>query len=70
LRIKKRNVVGNAGRINYYSFSNRTKMEAEGSAARRRRRRARFCGFDTHEGISGLVDGKCDHRNLQFDSQT
>jgi hypothetical protein len=46
LRIKKRNVVGDAGRI---------KKEAEGTAARRRR--ARFGGFDTQEGILGLVGG-------------
>jgi hypothetical protein len=26
--------------------------------------------FDTQEGILGLVGGKCDHRNLRFDSQT
>jgi hypothetical protein len=56
LRIKKRNVVGDAGRINYSSFSNRTKEEAEGTTARRRR--ARFGGFDTQDGIPGLVGGK------------
>jgi hypothetical protein len=50
LRIKKRNAVGNVGRI---------KVEAESTAARRRRRRhARFGGFDTQEGIRGLVGGK------------
>jgi hypothetical protein len=49
LWIKKRNVVGDAGRI---------KEEVEGTAARRRRRRARFDGFDTHEGIPGLVGSK------------
>jgi hypothetical protein len=37
------------GRINCSSFSNRTKEEAEGTAARCRPRRARFDGFDTHE---------------------
>jgi hypothetical protein len=58
LRIKKRNAVGDAGRINYSSFSNRTKEEAEGTTARRRRRRARFGGFDTQEGIPGVVGGK------------
>jgi hypothetical protein len=51
LRIKKRNVVGDAGRINCFSFSNRTKEEAEGTAARR----ARFGNFDTQEGIPGLA---------------
>jgi nicotinic acid phosphoribosyltransferase len=56
LRIKNRNVVGDAGRINCSSFSNRTKEEVEGTAACRRR--ARFGGFDTQDGISGLVDGK------------
>jgi hypothetical protein len=29
LRIKKRNAIGNAGRINYSPFSNRTEEEAE-----------------------------------------
>jgi hypothetical protein len=43
-------------RINYSSFSNRTKEEAEGTTARRRR--ARFGGFDTQDGIPGLVGGK------------
>jgi hypothetical protein len=51
-----------------HSHLNRTKEEAEGTAARRRR--ARFGGFDTQEGILGLVSGKSDHRNLRFDSQT
>jgi hypothetical protein len=37
---------------------NRTKEEAEGTVARRRCRRARFGGFDTQEGIPGLVGGK------------
>jgi hypothetical protein len=39
---------------------NRTKKEAEGTAARCRRHRcrARFGGFDTQEGILGLVGGK------------
>jgi hypothetical protein len=41
-----------------HSHLNRTKEEAEGTAARRRRRRARFGGFDTQEGIPGLVGGK------------
>jgi hypothetical protein len=48
---------------------NRTKEEVEVTAAPRRRR-AHFGGFDTHEGILGLVGGKWDHRNLRFDSQT
>jgi hypothetical protein len=46
--IKKRNVIGDAGQI---------KEEAKGTAARHRRR-ARFGGFDTQEGIPGLVSGK------------
>jgi hypothetical protein len=54
LRIKKRNVVGDTGRINCSSFSNRTK----GTTARRHCRRTRFGGFDTQEGILGLVGGK------------
>jgi hypothetical protein len=58
LRIKKRNVVGDAGQINCSSFSNRTKDEAEGTAAHCRCRRARFGGFDTQDGIPGLVGGK------------
>jgi hypothetical protein len=58
LRIKKRNVVGDTGRINCSSFSNRTKEEAVGTAARRHRRCARFGSFDTEEGILGLVGGK------------
>jgi hypothetical protein len=41
-----------------HSHLNRTKEEAEGTAARHRRRRARFGGFDTQEGIPGLVGGK------------
>jgi hypothetical protein len=69
LQIKKRNVIG-AGRINCSSFSNRTKEEAEGTAACRRRRCAHFGGFDTQDGIPSLVGGKWDHRNLRFDSQT
>jgi hypothetical protein len=36
---------------------NRTKEEVEVTAAPRRRR-AHFGGFDTHEGILGLVGGK------------
>jgi hypothetical protein len=36
LRIKRRNVVGDAGQINCSSFSNRIEEEAEGTAARRR----------------------------------
>jgi hypothetical protein len=58
LWIKKRNVVGDAGQINCSSFSNRRKEEAEGSAARPRPHRACFDGFDTKEGIPGLVGGK------------
>jgi hypothetical protein len=57
LRIKKRNTVGDAGRINSSSFSNRTKEETEGTATCRRRH-AHFGGFDTQEGITGLVGGK------------
>jgi hypothetical protein len=53
-----------------HSHLSRTKVEAEGTAARCRRRRARFGGFDTQEGILGLVGGKWDHHNLRFDSQT
>jgi hypothetical protein len=56
LRIKKRNVIGDAGRINYSSFSNRTKEEAEGTTARHHH--ARFDGFNTQEGIPCLVGGK------------
>jgi hypothetical protein len=55
LPIKKRNVVGDAGQINCFSFSNRAKEEAEGTTACRR---ARFGDFDTQEGIPGLVGGK------------
>jgi hypothetical protein len=58
LRVKKRNIVGDAGRINCSSLSNRTKEEAEGTAACRRPRRVRFGGFDTQEGIPNLVNGK------------
>jgi hypothetical protein len=58
LRIKKRNVIGDAGRINYSSFSNRTKEEAEGTTARHRPHHARFDGFNTQEGIPCLVGGK------------
>jgi hypothetical protein len=56
LRIKNRNVVGDAGQISCSSFSNRTKEEAEGTTTRRRR--ARFGSFDTQDGISGLIGGK------------
>jgi hypothetical protein len=42
----------------FNSHLNRTKEEAEGTAACRRHRRARFDGFDTQEGIPGLVGGK------------
>jgi hypothetical protein len=69
LRIKKRNVVGDAGWINCSSFSSRTKEVAEGTVARHHPRNARFGGFDIQEGIPGLVGGKWDHRNLWFDSQ-
>jgi hypothetical protein len=49
MRIKKRNAIGDTGRINCSSFSNRTKEEAEGTATRHYScpRRARFGGFDT-----------------------
>jgi hypothetical protein len=67
LQIKKRTAIGDAGQINCSSFCSRTKEEAEGTAARRHRRRAHFSGFDTQEGIPGLVGGKWDHRNLRFD---
>jgi hypothetical protein len=53
LQIRKRNVAGDAGRINSSPFSNRTKEEAEGTAAYSRR--ACFGGFDTQEGIPGLA---------------
>jgi hypothetical protein len=56
LQIKNRNVIGDEGQINCSSFSNRTKEEAEGTAARHHR--ARFGGFDTQDGIPGLVSGK------------
>jgi hypothetical protein len=45
-------------RTDPHSHLNRTKEEVEGTAARHRRRRARFGGFDTQEGIPGLVGGK------------
>jgi hypothetical protein len=35
----------------------------------RRLCRVRFGGFNTQEGIPGLVGSKWDHRNLRFDSQ-
>jgi hypothetical protein len=41
-----------------HSHLNRTKEKAEGTAAHRRRRRARFGCFDTQEGIAGLVGSK------------
>jgi hypothetical protein len=41
-----------------HSHLNRTMEGAEGTATRRRRRRGRFGGFDTQEGIPGLVGGK------------
>jgi hypothetical protein len=41
-----------------HSHLNRTKEEAEGTTAHRCRCRARFGGFDTQEGIPGLVGGK------------
>jgi hypothetical protein len=46
------------GRINCSSFSKRTKEEAKGIAACRRPHCARFGGFDTQDGIPGLVGGK------------
>jgi hypothetical protein len=47
------------GRINCSSFSNKTKEEAEGTAARHRRPLlARFGSFDTQEGMLGLMGGK------------
>jgi hypothetical protein len=46
LQIKKRNVVDDTGQRNCSSFSNRTKEDAEGTAAHHRHR-ARFGGFDT-----------------------
>jgi hypothetical protein len=58
LRIEKRNTVGDAGRKKFYSFSNRTKEETEGTAASRQPYRARFGSFDSQEGIPGLVGGK------------
>jgi hypothetical protein len=53
-----RNAVGGVGQINCSSFYNRTKDEAEGTAARCRGRHGRFGSFDTQEGIPGLVGGK------------
>jgi hypothetical protein len=47
LWIKRRNAVGDAGWINCSSFYDRTKEEAEGTAAHFRPCRARFGGFDT-----------------------
>jgi hypothetical protein len=44
-------------RTDPHSHLNRTKEEAEGTAALRRRR-ARFGGFDTQEGIPSLVGSK------------
>jgi hypothetical protein len=41
-----------------HNHLNRTKKEAEGTVARRRCRHARFGGFDTQEGIPGLIGGK------------
>jgi hypothetical protein len=55
---KKRNAIGDAGWINCSSFSNKTKEKVEGTAARYHPRRAHFGGFDTQEGISGIVSGK------------
>jgi hypothetical protein len=49
-----------------HSHLSRTKDEAEGTAARRRRRRACFGGFDTQEGIPSLVGGKWDHRTFDL----
>jgi hypothetical protein len=45
-------------RTGHHSHLNRTKEEAEGTAAGRRRHRARFGDFETQEGIPGLVGGK------------
>jgi hypothetical protein len=56
LWIKNRNAVGDAGRISCSSFSNKTKEEEENTATSRRR--ARFGGFDTEDGITHLVSGK------------
>jgi hypothetical protein len=56
LWIKNRNVVGDAGQISCSSFSNKTKEEEENTATSRRR--ARFGGFDTEDGITHLVSGK------------
>jgi hypothetical protein len=41
-----------------HSHLNRTKEKAEGTAACHRRRRACFGGFETQEGIPGLVGSK------------
>jgi hypothetical protein len=49
-------IVLHLNRTGPHSHLNRTKEEAEGTPARRRR--ARFGGFDTQEGIPGLVGGK------------
>jgi hypothetical protein len=50
-------IVLHLNRTGSHSHLNRTKEEAEGTAARRRRR-ARFGSFDTQEGIPGLVGDK------------
>jgi hypothetical protein len=50
-----------------HNHLNRTKEEAEGTAACRRRRRcARFGSFGTQEGIPGLVRGKRDKSNIIY----
>jgi hypothetical protein len=49
-----------------HNHLNRTKEEAEGTAACRRRRCARFSSFGTQEGIPGLVGGKRDKSNIIY----
>jgi hypothetical protein len=51
-------IVLHLNRTGPHSHFNRTKEEAEGTAAHCRRRRACFGSFDTQEGIPGLVGGK------------
>jgi hypothetical protein len=65
LRIKKRNVVGDSGRINFSSLSNRTKEEAKGTATHRHSRRAHFGGFDTNR--ASQVSSMANETTATFD---
>jgi hypothetical protein len=56
--IREMGTVLHLNRTGPHSHLNRTKEEEEGTAARRHHRRARFGGFDSQEGISGLISGK------------